>query len=192
MFRAFGKFLKSLFDASRSADELSSEDRVIEVGAVAKSLEITPELEEKSWKILAEEFPKHMAVCLSEFPRIDCKQFCTKATENALAGYRADRLASIIETEFNVPAAKAESLAAISGSVYMTLFRRLKHMEAGVTRFIWRTSGDQRVCAACAKLDGKTFTYSDPPVVHCCGRDVWTDEYCGCRCIEEPVLDPID
>lgn len=191
MFKAFSKILKSIFP-SQAADESPSEDGVVDVDTAAKSLEITPELEEKSWKILAEEFPKHMAGYHSEFPNIDFKRFCTKATENALAGYRADRLATIIETEFNVPAAKAESLAAIATSVYMTLFRRLKHMEAGVTRFVWRTSGNQRVCAACAKLDGKIFAYSNPPVVHCSGRDVWTDEYCGCRCIEEPVLDPID
>lgn len=192
MLKILGKIIKALFGASGESRAPSVENDVNEIGSIAKSLEIEPELKKKSWGILSEEFPKHMGVYLSGFPEVNPKKICAKVMENALAGYRADRLASIIEAEFGVSAAKAKVLSGISTSVYMTLFRRLKHMEAGVTRFIWRASGDQRVCAACARLDGKIFTYNNPPVVHCSGRDVWTGEYCGCRCVEEPILDPID
>ena len=192
MLKPIVEIIKALFDVLGESRTPSVENDVNKIGSIAKTLEIVPELEKKSWGILSEEFPKHMGLYLSGLPGINPKRFCAKVMENALVGYRADRLASIIEAEFDIPAAKAEALAGISTSVYMTLFRRLKYMEAGVTHFIWRTSGDQRVCATCAKLDGKIFAYSNPPVVRCCGRDVWTDEYCGCRCIEEPVLDSID
>jgi len=184
--------LKTLFDMPAQSGIPPTEGDTVEIGLTAESLEIKPELTKASWKILAKQFPEHMRLYLAEFPDVDVQRFCEVATENALAGYRADRLATIIQENFKIPAVKAETLACQATSVYMTLFQRLKHGEAGVTRFIWRTAGDQRVCPDCARLDGKTFLYTDPPVIHCTGRDVWTGEYCGCRCIEESVLDPIE
>lgn len=192
MFKTIGKIFKTLFDMpAKSGPQLINGD-IIEVGLKAESLEIKPELAKASWEILSKQFPEQMRLYLAEFPDVDVQRFCEYATKNALAGYRADKLTTIIQENFKIPTKKAETLACQATSLYMTLFQRLKHGEAGVTRFIWRTAGDQRVCPECARLDGKTFLYTDPPVMHCTGRDVWTGEYCGCRCAEEPVLDPIE
>lgn len=192
MFKTISKMLKTLFDMPAESGTPSIECEIDEIGLTAESLEIKPELTKPSWKILSKQFPKHMSLYLVEFPDIDVQLFCELATKNALAGYRADRLTNIIQENFKIPATKAETLACQATSVYMTLFQRLKHGEAGVTRFIWRTAGDQRVCPECARLNGKTFLYTGAPVIHCTGRDVWTGEYCGCRCIEEPLLDPVE
>lgn len=192
MYKFLKKALKSLLADLAQEDASPENEEPLDYKIAAKSLEIKPKLKKASWRILAEEFPKNMKPYLDGFSDEDAHSFCEHVKVNALAGYRADRLATIIQENYKLTDAKAESLASQASSIYMTLFRRLRFREAGITRFIWRTAGDQRVCAECARLNGKTFSYSNPPIVHCKGKDVWTGENCGCRCIEEPILDPIE
>ncbi len=74
----------------------------------------------------------------------------------------------------------------------MSEFRRLNFSEAGVTRYIWRTAKDRRVRDAHAHLDGKTFFYSDPPIVDpATGRRRNPGMDYGCRCFDQPLLDPL-
>lgn len=59
--------------------------------------------------------------------------------------------------------------------------------EIGVTHYIWRSAGDERVCPTCAKNDGRRFSWSKPPasghpgLTTCCDMG-W------CRCYAEAIL----
>ncbi len=55
----------------------------------------------------------------------------------------------------------------------------------GITSFVWRTVHDQRVRDEHEELDGKTFTYDDPPDEGLPGEPI------QCRCSAEPVFDAI-
>lgn len=61
----------------------------------------------------------------------------------------------------------------------------LRHSELGIKRYIWRTSLDERVRDSHRALEGKTFSYSDPPEVGNPGEDF------QCRCTAEPILSDI-
>lgn len=68
-----------------------------------------------------------------------------------------------------------------------------RHEAAGVSRYIWRTSGDGAVRPAHAKLNGKVFSYDDPPVVDPkSGRRENPGEDYQCRCTAEPVIEGFD
>ena len=59
----------------------------------------------------------------------------------------------------------------------------LRQSELGITRYVWRTVGDERVRDSHAKNDGKIFSWSDPPSeTGNPGEDV------QCRCYAEPVI----
>lgn len=74
-----------------------------------------------------------------------------------------------------------------------------RHEAAGITRYIWRTSGDGDVRPDHRALDGKVFSYDDPPVVNATevrrGRPA-RREHPGqdyqCRCTAEPVIEGFD
>lgn len=71
-----------------------------------------------------------------------------------------------------------------------TIFGQLtakRHQDMGVDKFTWSTSGDERVRDTHAELDGKVFSYTDPPTVN--GRKVLPGEDFRCRCVAEPVFD---
>lgn len=61
---------------------------------------------------------------------------------------------------------------------------RARHEEMGIKKYMWSTSGDERVRASHAEKDGKIFEYTNPPAdTGHPGHDV------NCRCVQIPVLD---
>lgn len=63
---------------------------------------------------------------------------------------------------------------------------RARHEEVGVKKYMWSTSGDERVRESHAEKDGQIFEYTNPPAdTGHPGHDV------NCRCVQIPVLDDI-
>lgn len=62
-----------------------------------------------------------------------------------------------------------------------------RHAAAGVEKYIWRTSGDGDVRPAHRALNGKTFSYDDPPVVSKDGRREHPGEDYQCLPGDAPV-----
>ncbi len=59
----------------------------------------------------------------------------------------------------------------------------LRQASAGIREYIWRTVGDDRVRPEHRALNGKKFSWDDPPSVGHPGEPV------NCRCFGEPVFD---
>lgn len=73
--------------------------------------------------------------------------------------------------------------------------QRAQQMDAGITEYIWMTTGDERVRSSHRKLNGKKFNWNNPPVVdERTGRRCHPGEDYQCRCIGRPVfkLETID
>lgn len=63
---------------------------------------------------------------------------------------------------------------------------RARHEEVGIKKYMWSTSGDERVRESHAEKDGQIFEYTNPPAdTGHPGHDV------NCRCVQIPVLDDI-
>lgn len=158
----------------------------------AKSLEVMPELTESSRAILAEEYSENMKLSIRKFTEEQILSLRETTEANATQGYRFDRLSDKIEDSYRVSAAKAEFLARQETALFMSNYRKQRFSEAGVTRYIWRTSKDQRVRDTHKHLEGKIFFYSEPPIVDpSTARRANPGEDFGCRCVDEPVLDPV-
>lgn len=108
------------------------------------------------------------------------------ATTRALAnGTLWKDLAKELEGKFGFSEARAKLIARDQiGKLYGQVAAE-RHREIGVRRFIWRTVHDGRVRDTHAALDGKTFSYDQPPSVGIPGEPI------NCRCISDPVLDDI-
>ena len=63
---------------------------------------------------------------------------------------------------------------------------RARHEEVGVKKYMWSTSGDERVRESHAEKDGQIFEYANPPAdTGHPGHDF------NCRCVQIPVLDDV-
>jgi SPP1 gp7 family putative phage head morphogenesis protein len=72
-----------------------------------------------------------------------------------------------------------------------------QHRDAGVTRYKWSTSGDERVRECHGSFDGKIYSYDSPPEIWYSTKKgiVYTGRHCNpmedyqCRCCAIPVFD---
>ena len=99
------------------------------------------------------------------------------------AGRSGSEIAGAIGERFGVADTRARFLARDllgSGQAEMT---RARHVAAGITRFQWSSAADGNVRPAHRALDGRSFSYEEPP-----GEGLPGAPY-GCRCAAIPLLE---
>lgn len=101
-------------------------------------------------------------------------------------GMRVEDLAKKISERLDVTKSKATMLARDQTMKLGGQLTRLRQTQAGIDRFEWSTSGDERVRPEHEELDGEEFAWSDPPDAGD-GPAIPGDDPC-CRCVAIPVL----
>jgi SPP1 gp7 family putative phage head morphogenesis protein len=91
-------------------------------------------------------------------------------------------IADEINERFSVGESRARVIARDQVGKLYGQTNAYRQKDLGVTQFIWRTSGDERVRPEHEDLDGETFDYSDPPDEGLPGEPI------QCRCTAEPVF----
>lgn len=103
-----------------------------------------------------------------------------------------DTFAKIIRDQFDVTRSKARIIARDQVNKLNGSLNKYRQEQLGGERYIWRTSGDERVREDHHKLDGKIFYWSKPPITN---RRKKTKNHPGldinCRCIAEMVLSDV-
>lgn len=117
-------------------------------------------------------------------------------------GVLAPDLAEDLEARFGYAEDRAKLIARDQIGKLNGQINASRQQELGVTRFRWRTMKDERVTGAPDgkypkaepshyDLEGKVFSYDDPPPA---GRDdepALPGEPINCRCYAEPILDDV-
>lgn len=135
------------------------------------------------------EFTNDVDLSIKNFLDTELPELRQQVEENAFAGYRADRLAKIIEARYGVAKRKAAFLAEQETSLLVSKFRQARYEEIGSQEYIWSSSHDARVRHDHAILDGKKFNWASPPVTNRAtgARNNPGEDY-RCRCVAIPVL----
>lgn len=116
-----------------------------------------------------------------------------------LDGYRRGRSIRDIQREiqetYNVTKHKARMLARDQVASLNSQISQAQQRDAGVTEYVWSTSKDSRVRDCHAELEGKTFSWDDPPEMWYETKSrgiVYTGRHCHpgedflCRCVAIP------
>lgn len=163
----------------------------------AKKLEVQPELGERSREKLAAEYSDNLKLYIQKFADEQIFTLREAIEDNAKEGYRFDKLVPKIKQRYGVSVRKAKFLARNETSIFMSKYHEQRYAEAGVTEYIWSTSHDSRVRPALGThgsdnhrvLDGRTFRFSNPPVVDPAnGRKANPGQDYNCRCVAVPIL----
>jgi SPP1 gp7 family putative phage head morphogenesis protein len=101
-------------------------------------------------------------------------------------GKRVEDLRDLLRERAAVSESRAELIARdqtlkLNGQITAT-----RQMRAGVERYTWSTSLDERVRPEHAALEGQSFSWLEPPEVGHPGQDF------QCRCIAVPSVDELD
>lgn len=109
---------------------------------------------------------------------------------NAQAGLSLPQLQQSIMAEWSVSANKAKFWSRQETSLLLSKYSEVRYREAGISRYRWSTSLDERVRSDHAHLHGKIFFFDSPPVVdRKTGRRAHPGEDFNCRCVKIPIID---
>jgi len=100
-------------------------------------------------------------------------------------GARFEKLADIIEERYGVAQSRAELIARDQVGKFNADLDRVRQQQLGITRYVWRTSQDERVRDEHAAREGKVFKWSDPP------EDGHPGESVMCRCSAESIIEDL-
>lgn len=102
---------------------------------------------------------------------------------------RTDRLVKVVEAEFGVSKRRARFIAENETSRLVSDFRRARYESLGAAEYVWDTSHDERVRNDHRALDGRKFSWSNPPVADTAtGFRGHPGEAANCRCVARPVI----
>lgn len=107
------------------------------------------------------------------------------ATRAVASGTRWPELAKDLEKRFGYGEDRAKLIARDQVGKLYGQINAQRQRDLGITRFVWRTSHDERVRDEHAALDGEVFEYSSPPSEGLPGEAI------QCRCHAEPVFDDL-
>lgn len=100
----------------------------------------------------------------------------------AQAGKLSKDVAKEIKAQFGVSDRRAAFIARDQIAKFNGDLTQLRQTNAGITKYQWSTSGDERVRDTHQANDGKIFSWSDPPATGHPGDDF------NCRCVAIPVI----
>lgn len=154
---------------------------------------ITPEIDPILRAQLDANFNRNLDLAVKNFAQQEIIDLRALVEENATKfGGRTDRLAKIIESRFGVTRRKAEFLADQETGLFVAQYREQRYLDAGITRYRWSTSKDNRVRDTHRHLEGKEFTFKDGANVSARGqpaRYLNPGEDWRCRCVPIVIID---
>lgn len=105
-------------------------------------------------------------------------------------GKTTARIVKEIKRAYGVSRRRAELIARDQTAKLNGQIQRAQQLDAGITEYIWSTTGDERVRKSHRALNGKRFSWDDPPVVdERTGRRCHPGQDFQCRCIGRPVFE---
>lgn len=113
--------------------------------------------------------------------------------EGEIGAARVEDISKRIQDSFGVTKSKGDLLARDQVLQLNADLTKTRQTNAGITKYIWTTSNDERVRPDHAELDGTVQSWAAPPVVdEKSGRTGNPGDDYQCRCIAFPVLEELD
>jgi len=131
---------------------------------------------------IVEGFVSENVSLISDLPRKLLTDVEGVVTRGLTSGKLNSDIAKELEQRLNVSKSRAKLIARDQVGKLYGQVNASRQKSLGVSRFVWRTVGDERVRDEHSSLDGKIFSYDDPPSEGLPGEPI------NCRCYAEPVL----
>ena len=155
-----------------------------------RAITIPPKLTETQRGLLASEWGYNLDLYIKNFASQEIISLRDQVQSNAFGGKRASALVDMIRHSYGVSNRKAKFLARQETSLMMSKFRETRYKGIGITKYRWSTSHDKRVRHDHRHLDGKVFSWDDPPVTNReTGARNNPGEDFNCRCIAVALVD---
>ena len=104
-------------------------------------------------------------------------------------GKTTTRMVKEIQKVYGVSRRRAELIARDQTAKLNGKIQQAQQQDAGIQEYVWSSTGDERVRKSHKALNGKKFSWNEPPIVdERTGRRCHPGEDYECRCIARPVF----
>lgn len=157
---------------------------------VKDMITIEPNLTPEIVKAIAKDYSDSTTLYISDFVEEEVKKLRKEVIDNTFQGYRAESLVSKIMKSYNTSENKAKFLARQETSLLVSKYREERYKSAGIKRYKWSTSGDDRVRDDHKHLDGEIFSWDTPPITNRnTGKKGNPGSDYNCRCVAVAIVD---
>lgn len=164
-----------------------------------KAITVAPEMTKEHRARMAAEYTGDLKRDIKNFVGEQTVQLRKQIQDRGLKGFRAESVVQEIRKSYNVSINKAQFLARQETSLMTAKFREIRFQDAGSKEYIWRNVNMPKdktpqhhdpgnVRYSHGLLDGKKFSWTNPPVTSIDGRRNHPGQDFRCRCIAIPVV----
>lgn len=114
------------------------------------------------------------------------KRVQTETTNGVIAGRPVSELQVVLKEALGVSDSRAQLIARDQTSKVTADLNQIRHEQAGVDTYIWRTSQDERVRPRHRDLEGKVYKYGEPTGAE---EGLPPGQPIRCRCIAQGVVE---
>ena len=158
--------------------------------SVKPVLEIAPKMTDFQKSEIAKNYTNNLAFYIRKFADEEIVKLRQELQPLVMAGYRAESLEKIIKKREGISARKAKFLARQETRLLVAEYTKNRMKQAGITRFRWRTVLDGRERPEHKALNGRIFSWSEPPIIDArTGETGYPSQAFNCRCWAEPVIE---
>lgn len=174
--------LQELDDIASATDEFNARRWQ---SLIRKAYGVSPtNIDPKRYDYLLKSWAEDNAKLITDIPMKTMRQIRNETIDALTSGKTVDQMKSIVQERMDVSDSRAELIARDQVSKLNADLTKSRQEDSGVSSYIWRTVGDERVRDSHAQCDGETFSWDQPPIDPGChpGEDY------QCRCFAEPIL----
>lgn len=156
----------------------------------AKSIAIPVKLSDDQRSMLAEQWGNNLDLYIKDWTESNILKLRQQIQPGVLQGNRASSLVKTIQENYGVSKSKAKFLARQETSLLMSKFQETRYRECGVNKYKWSISNYERARPDHRALDGKIFSFDQPPVT--CkktGARNNPGEDFNCYCVAIPMVE---
>lgn len=153
------------------------------------AIRIPPTFTPQQREMIAKDYTTNLDLYIKKWAKSNIIELREKVQDNAFAGRRARNLENLIKQNYGVSQNKAKFLARQETSLLLSKYSESRYADIGITTYKWSTSHDERVRDDHKHLNGKVFSFDEPPITNrkTGARNNPGEDY-GCRCVAVPIV----
>lgn len=164
-----------------------NEDFKKTVRGITVEAELTPERKRQ----IAKQYTDNMKLYIKDWTEKEITKLRKDVQKSTFAGLRYETMIKTIQESYGTSKSKAKFLARQETSLLMTTFKETRYKDAGINEYEWRCvvgSPKHPVRPMHKRLDGKKFTWDNPPIVDESGNRKHPGQDYNCRCTAIPIV----
>lgn len=154
-----------------------------------ETLGVVPEITPVLRDALKTEYTDNIRLSIQNFGASETRRLRELVEDSVMGGFRSKKLIPHIFARQRVSVDRAKFVAYQETNLFVSTLQQTKYTQAGITHYRWRTVGDGVTRPDHAELNGRVFSWTDPPVVDKeTGRRRHPRGDYGCRCEAIPLV----